>query len=369
MDDAGSTHVAQPLRLEYMMKRRHILSIAGVLVLLLSIPACASPPRSSDGFVTSLRGKLIFVSDASTGRGWYELDFPTTTAILKERREPESGILSKDGQWRLLFVQEKDTNHDGTIDWRDFSSLYLARANGSEKRQVALPFPVETCAWGTEFMIVACTFSSSDVNPNESKVTGNNSVIYVVDLESGKLLRRLSDPTKTSWSLEWSPDGKMLAFQIGIEDKNGLEPAGIQVVDTRTGEVTYEIAEPSASEPAWSPNGTKLAFVASLEPGEYSGATIQRMYHDVFYIDMGDRVRVVKNVTRTSHFTKIPAALTELGGIWVSDPVWSPDGEAIASVWKQDGDEQIWVTSADGNRWAQLTDKAGSHYSLVEWQP
>jgi Tol biopolymer transport system component len=305
--------------------------------------------------------------DFSVDDVWYMLDFSGTTVKKRQSNESALGVVSPDGKWRLLFIEEEDTNGDGVVDDGDRSSLYLSRVGSSEMERVELAFPVGTCAWGTEYTIVACSFAANDVNPD--KHTGDNSVVYLVDLESGELLRRLSDPAKSSWSLTWSPDGSLIAFEVGTRNEGRLEKEGIQVVDVRTGELVYEIVEPSADEPVWSPDSTRLAFVASLEPGEYSEATIERMYRDVFYVDLRDESLAIVNVTRTSRFSKIPACLTHLGGIMVSNPIWSPDGEAIASVWRQDSSEQIWVTSVDSDDWAQLTRGSGHRYRLMEWQP
>jgi WD40 repeat protein len=339
-----------------------------VLFMLLSTRACVSSSRSSRDFVASLEGQLVF-EDFSAHDVWYMLDFSGATAKMRQSDESALGVFSPDEKWQLLFIEEKDTNDDGVVDYSDLSLLYLSRVGSSEKKRVDLPFPVGTCAWGTEYMVAACSFAASDVSADENESAGDNSVVYVVDNESGELLRRLSDPAKSSWSLTWSPDGTMIAFRTGIETESNVEPNGIQVVDTRTGELAYEIAEPSASEPVWSPDSTRLAFVASLESGEYSEAKIEHMYRDVFYVNLRDESPTVTNVTRTSRFSEIPACLTHLGGIMVSDPVWSPDGEVIASVWRQDSSEQIWVTSVDGDDWTRLTRGFGHRYLLTEWQP
>jgi hypothetical protein len=339
-----------------------------MLILLAIAQACIRSSSSSRDFVVSLEGQLVF-QDFAAGGMWQAMSFSNNGMAIEQLDKPEPGIFSEDKEWLLLLVEEEDTNGDGVIDWRDLSSLYLARAASSEKKQVDLPFPVHTCAWGTEYMIAACSFASSDVNSSEDTDAEDNNIVYVVNLASGELLRRLSDPAKTSWDLRWSPDGSMIAFQVGTRSDGRLQEEGIQVVDVQTGELVYEIVESSASEPTWSPDGTRIAFVASLEPGIYSEARIEHMYRDVFYVHLGDGTSSPVNITQTSRFTEVPAPLTELGGIWVRHPLWSPDGKAIASVWSRDSSDQIWITEVDGDEWAQLTRGAGHSYYLVEWRP
>ncbi len=204
------------------------------------------------------------------------MDFSDADAKVNPLDQPEAGIFSRDGKWKLLLIEEKDTNGDGVIDWQDLSSLYLARTASSEMKLIDLVLPVGSCTWGVESLNVACSL-------------GSNGVIYLVDLESGELLRQLSDSTKTSWSPRWSPDGNKIAFLTGTRTENGLETEGIWVVDVQTGELVYEIAESSVNEPVWSPSGARIAFVASLTSGEYSNTTIEGMYRDVFYIDIDYR--------------------------------------------------------------------------------
>jgi Tol biopolymer transport system component len=335
--------------------------------MLLIVHTCVSSHRGPQDFVASLKGKLVF-TDSQINGSWSVLDFSGDSANIEHTNESTFGILSPDKEWELLFIREEDTNGDGVIDSRDQSSLYLSEVGSSKKEQVDLPFPVGMCAWGTEYMIAVCSFTAMDVIPNEMQA-GYNSVIYVVDLETGDLLRCLSDPAKTSWSPTWSPDGGLVAFEIGIRNGRRLEEQGIQIVDAQSGELVHEITESSSEDPVWSPDGTKLAFIASLESGKYSEAKVEHMYRDVFYIDLRDESFTIANVTQTSRFSEIPAPLTELGGIWVSQPVWAPSGDVIASVWEQNSGDQIWVTSVDGNEWAQVTKGSGHQYYLIEWQP
>jgi Tol biopolymer transport system component len=194
---------------------------------------------------------------------------------------------------------------------------------------------------------------------------------YVVDFSSGNTkAKQISAPDGPADEVAGLfPDKSLMASQIGAVKEGQWEPEGIQVVDTQTEQLVFEVQDPLASEPVWSPDGTRLAFVANLEPGQYTGATIEGMYRDVFYVDLESDDRALVNVTQTSRFSSIPACLTELGGIWVLSPVWSPDGKAIASIWERDSKEEIWITSVEGEEWFRLAGGTGHLYLLVEWIP
>lgn len=56
----------------------------------------------------------------------------------------------------------------------------------------------------------------------------------------------------------WSPDGARLAFV-----SHSLDAPGIYILDLRTGAVT-RVTNQNDFSPAWSPDGTRLAFTSSL---------------------------------------------------------------------------------------------------------
>lgn len=95
----------------------------------------------------------------------------------------------------------------------------------------------------------------------------------------------------------------------------------------------------------WSPDGTKLAFVSSVDNGP-SGTS-----SDIF----------VMNPDGTGR-----RALTNKAGD-ENSPMWSPDGSQIAFV-GDDPDADIYVVSTDGSGEIKLTDGLGDERSPV-WSP
>ncbi len=61
----------------------------------------------------------------------------------------------------------------------------------------------------------------------------------------------------TGWRATFSPDGNRIAFGK-IDPKTGQTDPALAVVDLKTGK-TKELAK-IAKDPAWSPDGSKLAF-------------------------------------------------------------------------------------------------------------
>ena len=122
----------------------------------------------------------------------------------------------------------------------------------------------------------------------------------------GSGLTTLAEASPFAYSPAWSPDGTMLAFPAGTDSEGTIE-----VADVESGEVTT-VAEAGSSttltEPAWSPDGDRIAFSMSSFSLFSSDASI-----GIVSATGGDIERV-----------------TQLEDSYVASPVWSPDGAWLA---------------------------------------
>lgn len=184
-----------------------------------------------------------------------------------------------------------------------------------------------------------------------SNRNGGNYQIYVMD-SNGKNLRRLTNGDY-DWSPAWSPDGKKIAFH----SRRHEDKAKIYVISA-DGTNLQKLAGDIPSwdiEAAWSPDSWRIAFVSSRENWgneiyvmDADGTNQKRLTHNIvsdrgpawspdgskiafFSVLDEDTTIAVMNADGTDQRN-----LTEevLNGVWESNssPVWSPDGGTIAYV-------------------------------------
>ena len=177
---------------------------------------------------------------------------------------------------------------DGSCDL----DLFVIRADGTGLRQLTQG--------------PASDFSGSVAPDGERLVyarkaaTGHELVILTLDTGSQQVLIRSEDPV---FDPAWSPDGT----RIAVVHADAEDHATVAFVDPRSGDMTPGTTPPSSvrdTAPAWSPDGTRVAFVRRADADPNGG--------QVMVLDTG-----------TGETTELVAADAP------RFVAWSPDGTTI----------------------------------------
>ncbi len=173
--------------------------------------------------------------------------------------------------------------------------------------------------------------SSGPGNARQPAWRWGGAVAFVADGSSGgAMIRQVTENGEQNLFAgrdpAWSPDGLRLAYAASV---NGVSQVFVAVVgEGNPVQVTAE--EAYAGQPTWSPDGLRLAYVAEREKNM-----------DIWIVPLGE--------------DKTPIRLTDDPAMdWA--PAWSPDGSHLAFVSNRGGSHQIYIMRADGSEVRPLTD-------------
>ena len=299
---------------------------------------------------------------------------PPTPEDLYRFRIPTDPQLSPDGALVAMTVQVVAPGRDG---YRH--AVWLVPADGSaDPRQVTIGARHDTRARfspdGRRLAFLSDRRPIVEEEPDAPKDREDATQVHLLPLDGGEA-RRLTDLPRGVDAFEWSPDGRSLVVRTTSfgatrdEDRKARRKApppkpgetprsdyryfdrlqgmlnGPGFIDDKVGHLWLVDAESGAARrltdgptsdesPAWSPDGTRIAFVASR--GRDHDLDYQ---HDVFVVEVASG-RVTR-ITDGTHCT-------------FGSPTWLHDGATLALVGNRlprggGSRNDIWLFPADGS--------------------
>jgi len=285
--------------------------------------------------------------------------------------------ISPDGRWAVITVQTVAPTSDG---YRQALWLVPTEHRGGDPRRLTLGAGKDRAARfspdGRTLAFISDRRAQVEEEPTRSaKDREDKDQVHLLPLDGPGEARRLTDLPRGVEAFEWSPDGSRLvvvttSHGATVEEdarrrgrsrkpKPGEPPEsdyrfidrldymlngpGFQydkvrhlwLVDVASGTATRLTDGPASdTEPAWSPDGTRVAFVADRHPD-----------HD---LRPRPAIHVVDVATREVH------AVTGGRRSTFFSPAWLPDGRSIVALGHRfDGRggsrNDIWLFAADGS--------------------
>ena len=281
------------------------------------------PARSPDG------RRVAFESERDGAREIYAVnaDGSDLTRLTNNDAHDYQPVWSPDGR-RIAFISERDGDR---LRVPRNQEIYVMNADGSDVTRLTNNVDDDgQPAWSPDARRIAFT-----------SVRDGNADIYVVN-EDGSGTTRLTHHAASDWRPSWSPDGRRIAF-VSIRDSDlsyfppNSDIYAVNVDGTDLARLTDN--DMVNGEPAWSPDGRRIAFSSS-----------QGHRHSSIFVMNADG----------SEITPLRGG----GGL-----AWSPDGRRIVfSDYPGDGDiirgdTEIYTVSVDGSEIIQLTDNVHQDHS------
>jgi TolB protein len=239
---------------------------------------------------------------------------------------------SPDGS-RIAFIRDVDRRND--------HALCVVNVDGSGLQQISSSFvALGEPAWSPDASKIAFVRGYDTTAGGFANITGCGSEIYVIDLASGLE----TNLTQGAGGVDpaWSPDGTHIAFSSFRDDNYEIYTMASDGSDVRR--LTY--TGWAEAEPAWSPDGSRIAYTAHL-----AQSMLDCGFMSTGLSGISNEGQTSVYVMTTDGANQNKLALTN-GGV---EPTWSPDSARLALVINAKVGWQIYVTDLNGTSLARLT--------------
>jgi Tol biopolymer transport system component len=258
------------------------------------------------------------------------------------------------------------------------------------RRVLAAVAALAVAAAGTGFAVVAF-WTDERARPVATAATATNGKIafatgvggqwQIVTVNGdGTAMTPLTDLPTNQFHPAWSPDGSRIAFDA----QSDVGEMQIRVMDADGSNLQVLTEGPGWNYlPAWSPDAARIAFVSNRDGNNEiyvmnaDGSGQERLTtgeeEDLSPTWSPDGAGIAFQSNRDGfnriYLMKVDgSSVTRLTGSEGFDPAWSADGTRIAFATTTDGNPEIYVMNADGSKPTRLTDDL-SHDWNPTWSP
>lgn len=173
-------------------------------------------------------------------------------------------------------------------------------------------------------------------------------VLYLLDVASASVKKRIDLPVDAVWSPVFSPDDRQIAFSGthgGITDLYIVNADGSNLRQLTNDEYAN-------LQPSWSPDGTRLAFATDQSP-ETNLAVLKLSKWRIAVMDIA-----------SGQLTVLPGQ----DGLNLN-PQWSPDGHELAFISDRTGVPNIFLYDFGTQQHYQITNVLGGVGAITEYSP
>ena len=272
-------------------------------------------------------------------------------------------------------------------DGRNLAALELQPPDAINKRRLVIASPPDAAPRVVPGFDPHCCFSPDTLawSPDSKRLlvalpTPHGQEVWLVNAAGGARLL-LPSMGRSSTDVAWLPGGRYAVISSG-------DDPGLKILDTKTGALSNLLQISTATQPAVSRDGTKIAFTegarrfsmlefpldgSAPHPLLQSRLTLEypswAPKSDRFLYVRGEEIVLHDRGSDSEQVIVSRRSFPDLNGpIEFIDPLFSPDEKRITYSVRAMAGEKVWISAVSGGVPVPLGDKDGDHYS-PSWSP